>query len=176
MKTKRLLYLSMIVSIGIALHIIESTIPLPFIAPGAKLGLANIVNLITLVVFGYKYAFAVAIIRCLVATLGTGAVTGLLYSLSGALLSTLVMWVVYRNFSTHFSLIGVSVFGALAHNIAQLAVASIMIHNILIFTYLPVMMLVSLFTGYFVGLTSNYATLHLKAILSKGGNTSKIIM
>ncbi|MDF2547036.1 MAG: heptaprenyl diphosphate synthase [Anaerosolibacter sp.] len=176
MKVKKLLYLSMIVSIGIALHIIESSIPIPFIAPGAKLGLANIVNLITLVVFGYKHAFAVAVIRCLVATLGTGAVTGLLYSLSGALLSTLVMWLVYRKFSRYFSLIGVSVFGALAHNIAQLTVASIMIHNALIFTYLPVMMLVSLFTGYFVGLTSNYATVHLKTILSRSNSSSKFIM
>lgn len=177
MKRKKIIYLSMIVSIGIALHIIESSIPMPFIAPGAKLGLANIVNLITLVVFGYKYALVVAVVRCLVAALGTGAVTGLIYSLTGALFSTFIMGLVYKNFSSYFSLIGVSVFGAVAHNIAQLGVAGVMISNILIFTYLPLMMIVSLFTGYFVGLASIYASNHLKKIIvSNGNNSMNLIM
>ncbi len=165
MSTKKLIYLSLITAVGIALHILESTIPIPIAAaPGAKLGLANIVNLITLVIFGFKEALIVATLRCIVGTLGTGAVTGFFYSLSGALTSTIVMFIVYKYMSKYFSLIGVSIFGALAHNIAQLSVASIMINNWLIFTYLPVMMLVSLFTGYFVGLTANYGTVHLKRI------------
>ena len=166
MKIRNILFLSLIVATGICLHIIESSIPVPFIVPGAKLGLANIVNLITLVLFGFKYAILVAITRCIVATLGTGAVTGFFYSISGALFSTVIMWLVYKYFSRFFSLIGVSIFGSMAHNIAQLTVASIMIHNPLIFTYLPIMILVSLFTGYFVGLASIYATKHLKKIVA----------
>ncbi len=166
MKTRNILFLSLIVATGICLHIIESSIPVPFIVPGAKLGLANIVNLITLVLFGFKYAIFVAVTRCIVAALGTGAVTGFFYSISGALFSTVVMWVVFKHFSRFFSLIGVSIFGSMAHNIAQLTVASIMIHNPLIFTYLPIMILVSLFTGYFVGLASIYATKHLNNIVA----------
>lgn len=168
MKTKKIAYLSLLTSVGIALHIIESFIPVPIQgAPGAKLGLANIVNLITLVVFGFKEALVVAVLRCFVGTLGTGAVTGFFYSLAGALASTVVMFIVYKLGSKKFSLIGVSIFGALSHNIAQLTVASLMINNVLIFSYLPVMMLVSLFTGYFVGLTANYGSIHLKNILPK---------
>lgn len=166
MKVKEMIYLSLLVAIGIALSILESFIPLPISGvPGAKLGLANVVNLVTLVVFGVKYALVVGTLRCFVATLGTGAVTGLFYSLSGSLFSTLIMWVVFKYLSKKFSLIGVSVFGALAHNIAQLTVASFMISNFLIFTYLPLMMLISLFTGYFVGLTSIYTSDHLKKII-----------
>ncbi|QZY56598.1 Gx transporter family protein [Crassaminicella profunda] len=166
MKVKKIIYLALITAIGIALHILESSIPLPISTiPGAKLGLANIVNLVTLVVFGFKQALVVAVLRCFVATLGTGAVTGFFYSLAGSLLSTLIMWVVYKYFSKYFSLIGVSVFGALAHNVAQLTVASLMIENYLIFTYLPMMMIISLFTGYFVGLVAIYTSSHLKRIL-----------
>lgn len=165
MKTKKLIYLSLITSVGIALHILESGIPLPIQGvPGAKLGLANIVNLITLVSFGFKEALIVASLRCIVAVLGTGAVTGFFYSFTGAVTSTIVMYFVYKYASKYFSLIGVSIFGALTHNISQLLVASIMINNWLIFTYLPVMMLISLFTGYFVGLSANYGSLHLKRI------------
>lgn len=165
MKTRRIIYLSLITAIGIALHILESFIPLPVNGiPGAKLGLANIVNLVTMVVFGFKQAFIVGTLRCFVATLGTGAVTGIFYSLSGSICSTIAMWIVYKYFSKKFSLIGISVFGAIVHNIAQLTVASMMIHNFLIFTYLPFMLLMSLFTGYFVGLTAIYTSNHLKKI------------
>ncbi|WP_053957522.1 Gx transporter family protein [Inediibacterium massiliense] len=173
MKTKKILYLSLITTIGIALNILESFIPLPISGvPGAKLGLANIVNLVALIVFGLKYGLIVGILRSILATLGTGAVTGLFYSLAGAIVSTMIMWVVYKFFSKQFSLIGVSIFGALGHNIAQLSVASFMIHNTLIFTYLPLMMLMSLFTGYFIGLSSKYISNHLKNIL--GNNNYQI--
>ena len=166
MRTKKIVHLSLITAAGIALHIIETGIPVPIQGvPGAKLGLANIVNLISLVVFGFREALIVAVLRCFVGTLGTGAVTGFFYSLAGALSSTLVMCFIYKYGSKYFSLIGVSIFGALSHNIAQLTVASIMINNILIFTYLPVMMLISLFTGYFVGLSANYGSIHLIKII-----------
>ncbi|MEW9124208.1 MAG: Gx transporter family protein [Thermotaleaceae bacterium] len=145
----------------------ESFLPVPFIVPGAKLGLANIVNLITLVLFGFRYAIAVSIVRCVVVVLGTGVVTSFFYSIVGAGLSTFFMWIIMRKFSSYFSLIGVSIFGAMAHNIGQLTVASLMVQNPLIFTYLPIMMLMSLFTGYFVGLTSIYATPRLSRILDK---------
>ena len=167
MKTKKIMYLSLITSIGIVLQIIESYIPSPFVGiPGAKMGLANIVNLVVLVVFGIKNALVIAILRCSVAMLGTGSVTGFFYSLAGAICSILIMWCVYSFLSKYFSLIGVSIYGALSHNIAQLFVASCIIHNWLIFTYLPMMMLMSIFTGYFVGLAARYVSKHLKKIVS----------
>ncbi len=72
------------------------------------------------------------------------------------------MYIVYKYFSKTFSLIGVSIFGAVAHNFAQVLVASIMMNNIRIFSYLPILLLISLFTGYFVGLTSKFAIKNLK--------------
>ena len=152
--TKKMILLSLLVAIALSLSIMESIIPLPFIAPGAKLGLANIVGLITLVLFGFREAIIVAFLRSITFAMATGSIFSLFYSLSGALLSTIVMFVAYRFLSDYFSLIGVSVLGAIFHNIAQIGVASIIMKNIKIFSYLPVMLLVSLFTGYFVGLAS----------------------
>ncbi len=153
-RIKKVIFLSLLVSLGLALSIIESSIPVPFIAPGAKLGLSNIMILSTLVVFGFKEAFAVAVIKSITFALATGSFSGLFYSLSGAVLSVIVMYIIYTYFNSFFSLIGISIFGAIAHNFAQISVASIMLENIMIFSYLPVMSLVSLFTGYFVGLSS----------------------
>lgn len=159
---KKLIFLSLLVSIGLALSIIESMMPVPFVAPGAKLGLSNMVILITLVLFGFKEALTVGILKSIIFTLAVGSVSSLFYSLSGSLLSCLTMYVIYKNFSKVFSLIGVSIFGAIAHNFAQVSVASIMMNNIRIFSYLPILLLTSLFTGYFVGLTSIFITKNLK--------------
>jgi heptaprenyl diphosphate synthase len=151
---KKIVFLSLLTAGALVLSIIESFMPLPFLAPGAKLGLANIVGLITLVVFGFKEALLVAILRSITFVLATGNFSSFFYSFAGALLSTIIMFIVFNYFSNYFSLIGVSIFGAIFHNIAQISVASIIMENIRIFSYLPVMLLVSLFTGYFVGLAS----------------------
>lgn len=158
MNIKKLTQLAMLTSLGLALHIIEAGIPNPLIgiAPGAKLGLANIIGLITLVIFGFKYALTVNLLRCILGGLASGAVTSMIYSLAGAFISTILMWFIYQYFKKYFSLVGVSVFGALGHNIAQLTVASLIISNAKIFTYLPIMMFVSIFTGIFIGITANF--------------------
>ncbi|WP_069649219.1 Gx transporter family protein [Caloranaerobacter ferrireducens] len=163
---KKVIFLSLLVALGLALSILESFIPLPFIAPGAKLGLANIVILSTLIIFGFKEALTVAILRSITFSLATGSITGLFYSLAGSLLSLVAMYFVYRFLSRMFSVIGISIIGAVFHNIGQISVASIIMENIKIFSYLPVMNLVSLFTGYFVGLSTLYATKHLKKIFN----------
>lgn len=165
MKTRKMVHLAMLTSVGLALHIIESTIPNPFtaIAPGAKLGLANIVGLITLATYGLKYALVVNLLRSFIGGIASGAVIAMMYSMSGALVSTLLMWYIYTFFKKRFSLIGVSVFGALGHNIAQLTVASLIIKNAKIFAYLPVLMLMSIFTGVFIGITAHYTLSKTKA-------------
>lgn len=164
---RKLIFLSLLVSVGLGLSIIESMIPLPFIAPGAKLGLSNMVILITLVVFDIKSALTVGTLKSITFTLVTGSVTSLFYSLSGAILSCLVMYMVYKYFSNIFSLIGISIFGAMVHNFAQVLVASLMMNNFRIFSYLPILQLTGLFTGYFVGLSSKYAVNNLKKSFDK---------
>lgn len=158
MNTKKMIHLAMLTSVGLGLHIIESIIPNPFttFAPGAKLGLANIVGLITLVIYGVKYALTVNLLRSFIGGIASGVVISTVYSMAGALVSTLLMWIIYKFFRKFFSLIGVSVFGALGHNIAQLTVAGIIIENPKIFAYLPVLTLTSIFTGIFIGVTASY--------------------
>ena len=161
-KTNKMIFLSLLVSIGLAVSIIETSIPLPIPVPGARLGLSNIVILVSLVIFGYKDAFIVSILKSIVLMLVTGSITSFIYSISGAILSTIVMVIAYKYFSNIFSLVGVSILGALAHNTAQITVATLIMSNMKIFFYLPVLLLMSLFTGYFVGISSNYVSKNLR--------------
>jgi len=167
--TFKLMYLSMLTCIGLVLHVFENMIPVPFLAPGAKLGLANIASLLTLYVFGLPDAFIVSVLRPILGTLFGGSVASLLFSLSGSIVSTFVMWMVMKYFSKYFSMVGVSILGALAHNAAQVTVSALLISNVNMYIYLPVLSLLSLGTGLFVGLAANVTKDILKSSVETSG-------
>lgn len=64
--------------------------------------------------------------------------------------------------NTVLSNIGISEIGAAMHNVGQVIIAGIMIGNIKIITYLPFLLLLGLFTGYFVGLGTNFVVANLE--------------
>lgn len=161
-RLNKMIFISLLVSIGLALSVLEAAIPLPIAMPGARLGLSNMVVLVTLMVFGFKDGIKVAMLKSTVLMLVTGSISSFIYSFSGAVLSCIMMYITYRFFGGIFSIIGVSIMGALGHNFAQVSVASAMMHNLRIYTYLPFLMIMSLFTGYFVGLSSRYIINNLK--------------
>ncbi|NLC03518.1 MAG: Gx transporter family protein [Tissierellia bacterium] len=161
-KLNKMIFLSILVSIGLALSVLESAIPLPIAMPGARLGLSNMVVLVTIIIFGFKEGIIVSMLKSIVLVLVTGSISSFMYSFSGAILSCIVMYLSYRFFSNVFSLMGVSILGALSHVTAQITVASLMMNNLKIYTYLPFLMLTSIFTGYFVGLASTYIVRNLR--------------
>lgn len=157
-KLQRYIFLSLLTAGAMILSIIEGMIPLPFIAPGAKLGLANIVTLTVIVIFGFKDAILVVILRCILMMFVAGNPISFIYSISSGISSIIVMYVGFKFMSKYFSLIGISVLGAITHNASQITVAAIMFENLSMYNYLPIMSLISIFTGCFVGYTSIYIT------------------
>lgn len=155
---KRYIFLSLLTAGAMILSIIEGMIPLPFIAPGAKLGLTNIVTLTVIVIFGFKDAMLVTILRCTLLMIVAGNPISFTYSIISGTLSVAAMFLSLKYFGKYFSLIGISVIGALTHNASQITVAALMFENIMMFTYLPILSLMSIFTGCFVGYTSIFAS------------------
>ena len=161
-KLNKMIFLSILVSIGLALSVLESAIPLPIAVPGARLGLSNMVVLVTIIIFGFKEGIIVSMLKSMVLVLVTGSISSFIYSFSGAVLSCIVMYLAYKLFSNIFSLMGVSILGDLSHVTDKITVASLMMNNLRIYSYLPFLMLTSIFTGYFVGLSSTYIIKNLK--------------
>ncbi len=151
----RVTYIGVMVALALVLQLLEGIMPLPYIAPGVKLGLANIISLIALIYFGFKSALLVVVIRTFMAAFLSGRVYSFFYSGAGALLSVLIMGLVYWKFRKYFSIQGISILGAVAHNIAQISVASLLIDTVSVFSYLPILMVSGIITGYFIGLTVN---------------------
>ena len=123
--------------------------------PGIKLGLANIVILITLYELGIKEAIFVNALRVVLVSLIAGTLLsyGFLMSLAGAILSLGVM-ILFHSLIKKFSIIGVSVLGALFHVIGQIIVAMIFLESVYVLYYLPFIAVTSIITGVFVGIGS----------------------
>jgi len=156
MGTKKIAQLSMLLSISVVLALIESFIPIfNGIAPGIKLGLANIVIVFAIYYLSIKDAIYISILRVvLMGILRTGLFSiSFFFSLSGALVSLFVMYLA-KNI-TKMSVVGVSVVGAIGHSVGQILIAVIFLSNINIFYYLPVLLISSVITGVIVGIISN---------------------
>ncbi|ADL12096.1 Gx transporter family protein [Acetohalobium arabaticum] len=163
-EVKTYLYLALLSAIAVVLHLVETLIPMSVIIPGAKLGLANAMVLLALVLFGYQAGIKVLLLRIIISSflLGTFMTINFYLSLAGGLLSFGIMLILHKYLGDKFSLVGISLAGAIVHNVGQIMTAYLIIDNWGIFYYLPYLLFFSLPTGIFIGLTVIYLEEHLR--------------
>lgn len=151
MEIKKISRLSMLLALSVALNIIETFVPLfnGFI-PGLKLGLANIVILISLYIYGFKDTLLLSILRVfIVGILRTGLFSmSFFFSLSGAILSICMMFVAKK--ISKLSIIGISIVGSLSHTIGQILIA-VIFYNINMIYYMALSLILSIPTGIIIG-------------------------
>ena len=142
---------AILIALALALSYTERFIPLQMLVPlpGVKLGLANIVTLMALYLMGPKAAFAVLVPRCIFGAVFGGGITGLAFSLTGGILAMAIMCLARK--IPVFSIYGVSILGAAAHNIGQILAAMVLMNSRYIGAYLPYLLVVALFTGFATG-------------------------
>lgn len=151
---------------ALALHGFEILIPTPI--PWLRLGLANIITLVALLLYGFRTAMMVTLIRVILASIFTGTFLGpaFILSLGGGVSSVAAMGLIHLVSKNLFGPIGLSLIGALFHNIAQLTLAYLLfiqrIEAVLIIS--PVILLIGTFTGVVNGAVSG---LLIKNLLKK---------
>ncbi len=161
-KTKKMVFLSFLVSIAMVIYIVEAQIPVLF--PGIKLGLANIISLAALILMGWKEALLIMFLRTLLGSMFGGSMSAFMFSIAGGILSNVVMIILYKYFKDSISLWTISICGAVFHNIGQLFVASLVVKDFRIYIYLPVLLVSAVVTGYFIGLCTKLLTRHINKI------------
>lgn len=156
-QTLKMMQLTMLLSMSIVLHMIDQNIQLPVPVPGVKLGLANIMGIMTLYMFGYKEMIAVNFLRVLLSSLLRGSIfsIGFWVSTSGVVLSTLIVILLYRFFKS--SMVMLSVVSSIAHCIGQLLMVSYWYQTLNMFWNLPTMLLFGIPTGVLTGLVAQEA-------------------
>ena len=151
MEIKKISRLSMLLALSVALNIIETFVPLfNGIIPGLKLGLANIVILISLYIYGFNDTLLLSILRVfIVGILRTGLFSmSFFFSLSGAILSICMMFVAKK--ISKLSIIGISIVGSLLHTIGQILIA-VIFYNINMIYYMALSLILSIPTGIIIG-------------------------
>ena len=144
--TKQLTLCAVLAALALALSYIESFFPLTLLIPlpGVKLGLANIVTVFALYTLGSPMALCILLVRCTLGAVFAGNASALIFSLLGGLSAMLVMIALHKS---RLSVFGVSIAGAAAHNCGQVCAAMLTLGNLAPLSYLPFLLLVSLFTG-----------------------------
>ncbi len=142
-------YFGMMTALSLILSYVELLIPIHFGVPGIKLGLANLIIVIVLYMRGFKSALLICVSRILLSGFLFGNMFAIFYSLSGGLLSLLIMNVLKER--KWFSVIGISIAGGVAHNLGQLFVAMLVVESYKVGFYFPILMIAGMLTGALIG-------------------------
>ncbi|MBR5305649.1 MAG: Gx transporter family protein [Oscillospiraceae bacterium] len=152
-KTKKLTTVAMLFALAIVLSFAESMVmPMFALPPGVKLGLGNVVVMYCMVYMGYSSAFQVSLLKGFFSFLTRGFTAGVL-STMGGLFSITIMFILIKLLKDKINYYTLSVFGALFHNLGQLAGISIIFANTAPLAYLPVLTVSAVVMGLVTGAT-----------------------
>lgn len=162
----RLALSGMLTAVMLVLGYVEHLIPIGAGVPGIKIGLSNSVLLYALYILGAKSAFVLMIVKVILSGLLFGGVSAMMYSLAGGVLSMLGMMLVRR--IPGVGIVGVSVVGAVLHNIGQVVLAMLILNTDKLLYYLAILVLAGIFTGIFTGIVAGMVLRALKRTPGSG--------
>jgi len=147
---RKIAYYGLLVALAFIFSYVESLFPINLGIPGVKLGLANLVVIVSLYLFGIREAAVISFIRIVLSGITFGSPAAMVYSLAGGVLSLLIMVIVKK--TNKFSTMGVSVAGGVFHNVGQIIVAMIVLETQSLIYYLPVLIISGLVAGVVIGI------------------------
>ncbi|MGX7199669.1 Gx transporter family protein [Enterococcus nangangensis] len=164
-RLSKLIYIALLVAQGVVIGLLENMIPFPFgFAPGAKLGLANLITIIAIFTMKKRDSFLLVWLRLFLTTLLGGTLSTFFYSMAGAILSYCGMLLVKSLGPKRVSIIGISATGGFLHNVGQLVVASFIAQSWSVMLYLPVLSIIGIFAGIALGVCANYLLGHVATL------------
>ncbi len=149
--TRKIATLAILCAMGLIMFMIESLFP-PLLLPGAKMGLSNIVSLLTLILYGPWEALLVVLVRTVMGSVFTGSMSTLMYSMTAGVVSTLVSAVLMQLVYPKISIISISVVSAVVHNLTQNIVFCLVTNTPQMYSYTPWLALLGVVAGLIVGL------------------------
>lgn len=168
MKTKRIALLGLLTAIALTIFMIEAQIPAVIPIPGVKLGLSNIVTVFAVFTLGPWDGVAVLACRIFLGAVFAGNFSTILYSAAGGFLSILVTMGL-RKVLKENQIWAAGCLGAIAHSVGQMIAAIAITRTPGLLIYLPVLVIISIFTGLFTGFCA-------QLLIKRGGTRWKTIL
>ena len=142
-----------VLSIMLILSYIETILPISIGNIGIRIGLSNILTILGLKILNIKTTLLINILRLAIIGILFGNLARFLISVIGFSFSFIVMAFVMK--SLNFTIITTSIFGAVFHNLGQLSAVSILTKSPLVFSLIPIYIIVGLITGIMIGIITN---------------------
>lgn len=161
--TRKIAYMGMFIAVAMVFSYVESLIPVNIAVPGVKLGLANLVTIVVMFKMDVRSAWVTSLIRVVLSALLFGNLSIMVYSLTGAVLSLLVMTLCMK--LKIFGLLGTSILGAVSHNAGQIIMAAILMKSGNIMLYIPVLCISGTIAGICIGLAGAVLVRNLPKLL-----------
>ena len=156
MSSRDIARLGLLTGLALGLYVVESALPRPL--PWLRLGLSNAFILAILLTYGLRLALSISIIRTLVGSLVIGSFLGpgFFISISASITSCLAMGAAWYTGRRVMGPVGISIIGALAHNLTQLCVTYLLfIRRAEVFFLVPIFLFLSGGTGLVTGLAAH---------------------
>ena len=157
---KRVAYTAILIALAMIFSYVEVLIPFHFGIPGIKLGLANLVVVIAIYILKPAQVMVISVARIVLVSFLFGNMSSMLYSLAGGILSFFVMLLLKK--IKGFSMLGVSIAGGVSHNVGQLLLAAVVVENMSVFYYMPVLLVAGVITGMLIGVVAKKVSVHIR--------------
>ena len=155
MRIRKLTLMAMLSAVALILFTVEAQIPAPVPIAGVKLGLSNIITVFAVFALGAWEGVAVLTVRIVLGAIFSGNFSTIFYSAAGGALAILVT-ILLRKALNNKQIWVAGCFGAIAHSIGQMAMAIVISGTPGLAIYLPVMICISIVTGFFTGLCAQF--------------------
>ncbi len=163
----RLSRIGLFLALATVIHTAEALLPITI--AWFRFGFANIITLAALFLYGFKEAAFITLGRIFLGSIlsGTLGSPAFILSLSGGITAVAIMGIAKSFGPRVFSIIGVSVLGAIAHYAGQLFGAyEIIIKNEAIFLLAPFMLLSGAITGVMNGIAAKFLVERFRSTMS----------
>ncbi len=150
MTARKVTKLAALLAVALLMGFVENMLPpvLP-VLPYCRLGLGNAAILLCLMWFDLPSAALIAVLKCVIIGIFSGAPISILYSLAGSALSLLGTWLLLK-----LSLNGIpaiSAFGGVLHNVGQVLVAILLTQTTAVAAFLVYLALFGALAGVLTG-------------------------
>lgn len=147
---KKIATLGILVSLSLILGYIEFLVFPDIMIPGVKIGLSNLCVLLSLYLLDVKSTICLGVLKVILSSILFSGINALVYGLMGIVLSMLVMSLLKK--TKRFSIIGISIAGAVFHNIGQLIAAIVITETMRLLYYGPILLISGIFCGFIIAL------------------------
>lgn len=154
MKAKKVILISLFVSVALIVSLLEYYIPIPI--PNVRLGLSNIIIINSILLFGFKETFFISFLKAILLVIILGNPISFIYNFSAGFTSIVTMYILNEFCSKYLSLIGISVLGSVSHVMVQILVSMVLLNTRTLINFIPFLGIIGVFTGILVGIISNY--------------------